>query len=145
MNKEQSSGKGSNLERYSGYKNGDMHITCSISLKRDISEKRMLAYKQSFARSHETTEINTNPIPHSSYLDSSYNGFGQAQYVSHFVSSVKIVLIILTNIRKTKTLSKPNKEALSQELITFRSRTAFTSSTFKTTPPRPCSRAYKHI
>lgn len=114
MNKEQSSGKGSNLERYSGYKNGDMHITCSISLKRDISEKRVIAYKQSFARSHETTEINTNPIPHSSYLDSSYNGFGQAQYVSHFVSSVKIVLIILTNIRKTKTLSKPNQEALSQ-------------------------------
>lgn len=52
-------------------------------------------YKKSFARSHETTEINTNSISHSSNMNLSYSSLSQAQKITSFISSVKIVLLTL--------------------------------------------------
>lgn len=50
------------------------------------------SYQKSFTRSHETADIYTNAIPHSSLLNTCHGGFGQAQKIAFFHSSVKIFL-----------------------------------------------------
>lgn len=102
-------------------------------------DKKVEAYKEPFTGTHDATEVDANAIPHSSHLNSSYGGLGQAQYVAHIISSVKIFLKAL-NQGKNKWYYT-TQEVISQVQVTFSSRIAFASSTFKTTPPSPCSKA----
>lgn len=67
-------------------------IGSTVDHEGKIIEEKVEKYQKSFTGSHEAAKIDTNSISHSSNLNSNYSGFGQAQKVVHFISSVKIVL-----------------------------------------------------